>query len=25
MLVAVTNRERRAAHDLIMGTRVISP
>ncbi|WP_395154286.1 RDD family protein [Ilumatobacter sp.] len=25
MLVAITNRERRAAHDLIMGTRVISP
>jgi uncharacterized RDD family membrane protein YckC len=25
ILVAVTNRERRAAHDLIMGTRVISP
>lgn len=25
MLVACTNRERRAAHDLIMGTRVISP
>lgn len=25
MLVAITNRERRTAHDLIMGTRVISP
>ena len=25
MFVAITNRERRAAHDLIMGTRVISP
>jgi uncharacterized RDD family membrane protein YckC len=25
ILVAITNRERRSAHDLIMGTRVISP
>ena len=25
MLIAVTNQERRAAHDLITGTRVISP